>query len=145
MKLVLSCSATKRPAKKHELVPFAQLYDGPMWRQVRAAMFPHSDLAAVSALYGFLEPHTEIETYDLKMDEKSAREFIKGSHLYRLAQFCAGERVVMFGGQHYRSIGIMAKQRYPAECKGLEFATGSFLEQRKRLGHELRVMWRPRR
>lgn len=139
--LVLSCSATKKPVGENERVPFALLYDGPMWRQVRAAGFPLDRVAAVSALYGFLEPdHPAIWTYDREMDEKAAARICgTGDHVHRFA--VAAELhggAMVFGGEMYRRVADYARRYRPSLDGRINFATGSFLEQRKQLGEWLR-------
>lgn len=135
--LIMACSATKRDVAGD--VRFIELYDGPMWRQIRASGFPASNVAAISALYGFLEPGYQIETYDIQMDEKrSARICGLGNHVWRLIQAVRAARGAMvFGGQLYRNVASTA-QRVEPELN-LSQASGTFLEQRKQLGAWLRA------
>lgn len=131
--LVMSCSDVKRPVPAGELVRFADLYDGPMWKQVKASGFPLCNVAAVSALYGFLEPGMAVETYDRQMDDETSRRICGTSdHVYRLAQAIrtAGSAMV-FGGRLYRAVAETAGRVYPDLA--MTFATGSYLEQRKQL------------
>lgn len=151
MKLILGCSATKAAIAPDQDVEFFDLYAGPMWLQVKAAAFDRDRVAALSAQYGFLEPRREIRTYNARMDERVCRGhpigrnrtradlFITyGNDLSRLAAWIAGERCVVFAGAEYRRIVEAASARFPEPCALVELAGGSFLEQRKRLGQELR-------
>lgn len=138
--LVMSCSATKRPTAAGELVRFADLYDGPTWRQVKASQFPRSNVAAISALYGFLEPGMAIETYDRKMDDKAMHRICYTSdHAWRLEQAIrqAGSAFIV-GGALYRQLGRTVVQSWPDLADRVTFASGSFLAQRKQLGAWLR-------
>lgn len=144
MLLILSCSAIKRPIGTQR-VPFALLYDGPMWRHVRAVGFPLDRVAAVSAQYGFLEPdHPAIWAYDCVMDEKiAARICGTGDHVHRLAvtaELHGGAMV--FGGAMYRRVAEYAVRYRPSLDGRIKFATGSFLEQRKQLCEWLRLQER---
>src|SRR5262245_60058852 len=84
---ILSCSETKRPLGKFEFMRFIDLYDGPLWRHVRASGFPPANVAAISALYGFLEPGWPIRTYQRAMDEKKAHRICHtGNDVWRCAE-----------------------------------------------------------
>lgn len=135
--LIMACSATKRDAGGN--VRFIDLYDGPMWRQIRASGFPASNVAAISAAYGFLEPGFQIETYDMQMDEKSSALICgQGNHVWRLIKAVRVARGgIVFGGRLYRNVGSTAKRVDPE--LDLTQASGSFLEQRKQLGAWLRA------
>lgn len=138
--LILSCSATKLGAAG-ELRPFGEIYDGPLWRDVKRAGFPLARVAALSAAHGFLEPCHPIRLYDQKLDEERARWFARtGDHRARLAQAieAAGEAFVV-GGKLYRAIAEAAIEQRPAIAGLVTFARGSFLEQRKQLGAWLRA------
>lgn len=133
--LVMSCSDVKIPTKLGELVRFADLYNGPMWLQVKASGFPMTNVAAVSAMYGFLEPGMAIETYDRQMDEKaSERQCSTSDHVYRMAQAvkAAGSAFVV-GGKLYRALGERVTHCYPDLAPVMTFAQGSYLQQRKQL------------
>jgi hypothetical protein len=138
--LVMSCSATKRPAGANEWLRFADLYIGPMWQQVHASKYPLTNVAAVSALYGFLEPGMPINTYDRVMDEKIAHSICHTSnHVARFhdATMIAGSAFVV-GGQLYQELAKTAIRWRPALGELVTFASGSFLQQRKQLGQWLR-------
>lgn len=136
--LIMSCSAVKLPTGDN-LVRFANLYNGPMWLQVKASGYPLANVAALSALHGFLEPGMAIRTYDVEMDEEhSHRIYTEGCHVARLAKAVkqAGSAFVV-GGKMYQEIARTAVRRDP-ELEGLiDFATGSYLSQRKQLGEWL--------
>lgn len=140
MLIILSCSETKRaPATRR--APFFDVYDGPMWRQVKAAGFPRERVAAISALYGFLDPSqwSQIELYNVKMDEERCRRIIgEGGHVHWLAEAIAkAGGAYVFGGSLYQEI-VRAAIRYRPELEPLvTFARGTFLEQRKQLGELL--------
>jgi hypothetical protein len=138
--LVLAFSATKREVGD-KLVPFAELYDGPMWRQVRASGYPVSNVAAVSALYGFLEPGAQIRTYDTEMDQKRMRRMCgTGNDVWRFEQ--ATERAggaFVVGGRLYQELARTAIRRRPELTNKIRFASGSYLQQRKQLGAWLRA------
>jgi hypothetical protein len=138
--LVMSCSSTKRAIAAGEAARFADLYDGPTWRQVRASRFPLTNVAAISALYGFLEPGAPIETYDRKMDDKTAlRISTTGDHVWRLEQATrqAGSAFIV-GGELYRQLGEAMLRKAPDLVDRVTFASGSYLAQRKQLGAWLR-------
>lgn len=138
--LVMSCSDIKRPVGD-QLVRFADLYDGPSWRQVKASGFPLHNVAAISALHGFLEPGFAIRSYDRKMDaEISARICGTSDHVARLAAAIrqAGSAYVVGGGL-YRALAETAIRVYPELAELVTFATGSYLAQRKQLGVWLRA------
>jgi hypothetical protein len=138
--LVMSCSSTKRDVVAGDLVRFAYLYDGPTWRQVKASGFPLTNVAAISALYGFLEPGMAIETYDRKMDDKAAlRISTTSNHAWRLEQAVrqAGSAFIV-GGALYRQLGETMLRHAPDLAGVVTFATGSYLAQRKQLGAWLR-------
>jgi hypothetical protein len=143
--LVMSCSSTKREVVAGDLVRFAYLYDGPTWRQVRASGFPLTNVAAISALYGFLEPGMAIETYDRKMDDKAAARICTTSnHAWRLEQAVrqAGSAFIV-GGELYRQLGETMLRHAPDLADRVTFATGSYLAQRKQLGTWLRSQAAP--
>ena len=133
--LVMSCSKVKRATAPRELVRFFDLYDGPTWQQVKRSAFPRENVAAVSALYGYLEPGTAIETYDCKMDdERAARMCHTSDHGARLAAAidAAGSAFVV-GGQLYQQLARRALALRPAIADRVTFAAGSYLQQRKQL------------
>lgn len=138
--LILSCSERKRPTRSHEFVRFIELYDGPTWQQVRASGYPATNVAAISAMGGFLEPGWPIQTYDKKMDEDSAHWFVRFSdHTYRLAKCVekAGSAFVV-GGLLYQSIARAAELQRPSIVPRMSYASGSYLAQRAQLGEWLR-------
>lgn len=135
MKLILACSATKAPVKPRQWIDAYDLYTGPMWQQLKVAKFPRANVAAISALHGFVEPGKQIFTYDVAMDEDRAHAIARTSNdLWRLQEWVGGDRVVMFGGRLYLSIGEIAKEKYPFSCEHLVLVGGTFLKQRKLLG-----------
>lgn len=138
--LVLSCSEVKRPVDPRAWVPFTELYDGPMWRQVRVAGFPFASVAALSAAYGFLAPGETLQWYDCKMDEKrSARFCSQGNDVARLAQAIRGAgSAFVVGGHLYQAIARRAIAREAELAELVTFAAGSYLQQRKQLGEFLR-------
>lgn len=139
--LVMSCSEGKRATEPGELVRFGDLYNGPMWLQVRSSKYPMTNVAAISALYGFLDPGMAIETYDRVMDEKTSQAFCQTSdHVYRMAQaiITAGAGFVV-GGKLYRELGEQVLRSYPDLAGLITFAEGSYLQQRKQLGEWLRA------
>ena len=138
--LVMSCSQEKAPVHAAELVRFAELYCGPMWQQVKASGFPLTNVAAISALHGFMEPGYAIRTYDLKMDDDiSARQSREGNDVERLAAAIreAGSAFIV-GGKLYRAMAETAIRRHSELAACVTFASGSYLEQRKQLGAWLR-------
>lgn len=139
--LIMSCSAVKRPVGEREWLPFGELYDGPTWRQVRASGFPMTSVAAISALYGFLEPGHTIRTYDRKIDEDISRRFCTESNdVARIARAIeiAGAAFVV-GGQLYQAVARAAVRFRPQLAGDVAFASGSYLRQRKQLGEWLRA------
>lgn len=65
--LVVACSK----AKKEQLAPAIEMYDGPVFRSLRKWQ-PNIDVLVLSAKYGAIPAHQVIETYDLKMTEDTA-------------------------------------------------------------------------
>lgn len=139
MFLILSCSEVKvAPRAPRRFAPFFDVYNGPMWKQVKACKFPRDRVAAISARYGFLEPGADIELYDDVMDVKSSAWFCsKSNHVWRLARLAdkAGGAFVV-GGQLYQAIAQTALRIEPG--LPITFASGSYLQQRKQLGEWLR-------
>jgi hypothetical protein len=118
------------------------VYNGPLWQQVKASDFPMTNVAAISALYGFLEPGHPIESYDRKMDDKRIWELLStsnhGARFERMVRGCGGAFIV--GGSLYRQWADGVLSRYAPELRGVvAFASGSYLEQRKQLGEWLRA------
>lgn len=137
--LVLSCSQEKADIGDR-YAPFTDLYDGPMWRQVKLSRFPLTNVAAISALYGFLEPGHPVHAYDRQMDEKtSKRHCSTGSGVAVLAnavEVAGGAFVV--GGKMYQELARTAVRWRPSLEPLIAFAEGSYLQQRKQLGQWLR-------
>lgn len=141
--LVLSCSSTKAPAPVNEWIRFFDFYDGPMWRQVKLSGFPQSNVAAISAGYGFLAPGQPVMPYDQVMDEKRSRHFCgSGDHVAQLAKCAelAGSAFIVGGGLYQELAHTAARWRKELEPL-LTFASGSFLRQRKQLSQFL-TNWR---
>jgi hypothetical protein len=141
--LILSCSQEKAPVPPGASTHFFDLYDGPMWRQVKGAGFPRAKVAALSALYGFMEPDypAVLQSYDTKMDEeRSARLCNTSCHVARLAQLVrAHGAAFIVGGKLYQEIARTAERITPELAPRLTYAAGSYLEQRKQLGAWLRA------
>lgn len=137
--LVAACSKVKREASG--LVRFGDLYDGPTWRDIRASGFPMANVAAISALHGFMEPGTQIETYDRVMDDKiSARICGTGNDVWRLGQMVqAHPETFVLGGALYQEIARTVARVWPNTTSRIVYASGSFLAQRKQLGEWLRA------
>lgn len=133
--LLLSCSAQKRATTGP--VPFIDLYDGPMWRQVRASSVPASSVAALSAEHGFLAPGTPVAAYDRRLDESRLAELARAPSA--LVDAIDGHRVVLFfGGDLYRRLIRASLAGRPDLLGRVRYATGSYLQQRRQLGEELR-------
>lgn len=138
--LVLSCSASKAPTVAGEWRRLADLYDGPLWQDVRRSGFPLTNVAALSALHGFVEPGRPLKTYDQMMDADTSRQFCRTSdHCARLAKAIrtAGAGYIV-GGKFYRAIGEAALDLFPDIRPLATFATGSFLQLRGQLNRWLR-------
>lgn len=80
--LVMSCSASKVPQMGP--APAMQVYDGPMWRDLRRWVKAHPVDAAVhlevwvlSAKHGLIPAQTKIEDYNLKMTAERAAELVR--------------------------------------------------------------------
>lgn len=136
--LILSCSATKNVTPGFAFWRFLKVYDGPMWRQVKASSFPEGNVAALSAGYGFLEPGMPIRSYDTEMDEDRSRAFIHTSnHCFRLRQAVAKAKgAFVVGGGMYQAIARAAMAGDALEAT-VAYAEGNFLQQRKQLGEFL--------
>jgi len=133
--LILPCSEVKRPAEPDEWFKFADLYDGPTWRQWRASGFPRSNVAAISALYGYLEPGMAICTYNRRMDGDRLQSFMRvGDHVGRLAAdlrrvpsaFCLGSALYCELVRHTEHV-------YPELRGKVAYASGTYLQQRRQL------------
>ncbi len=138
--LVLSCSEMKAAVGEEQLVRFGELYTGPLWQQVKAAGYPMTNVAAVSALYGFLEPGFQIRTYDRKMDEKISRRICcegNAPALFAQAVRTAGSAYVV-GGKMYRELAETAMRMWPELVPQVTLAEGSFLQLRAQLGKWLK-------
>jgi hypothetical protein len=135
--LVLSCSQTKAPSAGY--IRFHDLYAGPLWQQVKASSFPLTNVAAISAMHGFLAPGSVIKTYDRMLDEKAAESFVSTSnHVWRFAMLAgAMPRTLVIGGRFYRQLPEAATSRYPSIAPKVAFAAGSFLQLRAELGRFL--------
>lgn len=134
---VVSCSATKRAAA--EPVPFIELYDGPMWRQVRASAVSSSSVAALSAEHGYLAPDSSVAFYDRPMTEARLEELTAAAGDGFADAVAAHDSVLVFGGELYRRLVRAALAHRPGLEGRVKFATGSFLKQRKQLGEALRA------
>lgn len=133
--LVVSCSSVKRDDTGDDLVRFIDLYDGPFWRQIKASDFPRSNVAAISGLYGFLEPGMAIRTYDRMLSADSCRRLCRqGNNIsvftktVRKAKGC-----FVVGGELYRQLPLVATYAFPDIAPLVSFAEGTFLQQLKQL------------
>lgn len=149
--LVLSCSAEKRPSGRFEWRRFHELYCGPLWLQVAKAGFPWENVAAISALYGFLEPGSPICTYDRVLDEKRCDAMVNtGNDLYRFGKLVESHgSAYVVGGKLYRRLAEKAEEvsgqpapggPWPNVAGRIIYCEGTYLEQRKRLGEWLRSL-----
>jgi len=129
--IVLSCSQVKRTTS--EPTPFADVYDGPIWRQVKKH-FPTSNIAVLSAEHGLLEPGARIEHYDRLMDEERLLQFI--NDLDQMERFAAlvrqYDKVLVVGGELYKLFALyFTSIMYP---ELVHYTCGSYLQQRGALG-----------
>ena len=140
--LILACSKTKNNFDEAPALSwrrFHELYAGPLWEDVKRSGFPLGNVAALSALHGYLEPGWPIRPYDHEMDIDQSRNFQRtGCHRSRLAKDAdAHGRVFVVGGRDYRAIAEAAELLMHPGTK-VEYATGSYLAQRKQLNAWLR-------
>jgi hypothetical protein len=137
--LIVGCSKTKLAVSKDQLVRFGDLYAGPMWLQIKAAGYPMTNVAAISALHGFLLPGMPIRTYDRVMDAKIADALCRSGGPFQIASTieAAGSAFVV-GGMLYRSIVEAAITAEPSIADRVTFATGSFLKMRGQLARFLK-------
>lgn len=146
--IVMPCSATKKAVEGQ--VPFIELYDGPLWKQVHNN-WSADHVMVLSAEHGLLEPGTEIENYDRLMDETRLVELINEGALDTFDAVCEGyDFVLIVGGETYKHFALAAVALYPELASKVLFAGGSYLQQRKALktfmdrsndfaGHQLQV------
>lgn len=134
--LLVSCSATKRPTVGP--VPFVELYDGPMWRQVRASSVASSAVAALSAEHGYLAPDSAVVKYDRQITEARVDELAAAGGAALVDAIEQNDDVRVFGGELYRRLVRTALAGRPDLLDRVTFATGSFLKQRRQLGETLR-------
>lgn len=79
--LILSCSQKK--IINPNPLPAIERYDGPSYKVLRKIMSSSNynnslDIAIISAKYGLLQPHENIEDYDLKMNKQIAESINNG-------------------------------------------------------------------
>lgn len=137
--IVLGCSATKRATSGP--VPFTDLYNGPIWQQLRRQGYPTESIAVLSAEHGILAPKSVISTYDKKMTEERLDEIASDkTQVDRFAQMVekAGKAIV-FGGEDYKLFALSVLARHPNLIDKLHFSVGSYLQQRGALNHFLRA------
>jgi hypothetical protein len=131
--IIMPCSATKKNVAGQ--VPFIDLYDGPLWKQVRK-FWNHNHVMVLSAEHGLLEPGTEIENYDRVMDEDRLVELLNDGALDTFDAICEGyDFVLVVGGETYKHFALAAVAMYPELRDRVLFAGGSYLQQR----HALKV------
>jgi hypothetical protein len=129
--IIMPCSATKKPVQGQ--VPVIDLYDGPLWKQVRNN-WDAEHVMVLSAEHGLLEPGTEIETYDRVMDEDRLVELLNDGALDTFDAICEGyDFVLVVGGETYKHFALAAVATYPELVSKVLFAGGSYLQQRKAL------------
>ena len=76
--LILACSATKR--SRPGWIPAVDCYDGPLWQTLRAIGPDQQDtnVAVLSARYGFIDARSPIENYDTRLTAALADRMIEG-------------------------------------------------------------------
>src|SRR5262245_48376550 len=127
--LVMPCSADKKATSK--AIPILELYDGPLWQQVRKANYPSHLVAVMSAEHGLLDPEVEIPSYDRKMDEARLLELVCDNEtIDNLAIMIesAGFAVIV-GGELYKLLSLALLARYPELIDKVRFVCGSYLQQ----------------
>jgi hypothetical protein len=135
--ILMPCSAVKRPTV--EPTRFIDLYDGPLWRQIRKHAYPADSVACLSAKHGLLMPGAKIEPYDQLMDEQRLLEIINdGNTVEQLAGLTeqAGLLLVI-GSETYKFVGLALAAARPQLSGQVRFACGSYLEQRRALNQYL--------
>ncbi len=112
--LVMACSATKKASPRP--IPAIDLYDGPMWRTLRAclATLPRAGdgiadgslvIKVLSARHGVIGHNVEIGYYDERMTEARAARMARtpSYDLQQLASVVSGSAsVLLAGGSVYR-------------------------------------------
>ncbi len=134
--LILGCSATKKVVNGP--TPFLDVYDGPIWQQVRSAKYPRDKVAVLSAEHGLLEPGTAIENYDRVMTEDRLVEFVNDPVMMQRFVDLVDKHgsAIVVGGELYKlfSLGLAAMR--PRLIGKVRFVLGSYLQQR----HGLKVL-----
>lgn len=133
--LIVACSATKRETTTPQ--PITEVYDGPMWKQIRKAGIDAGRVAALSAEHGFLPPHSQITTYDRAMTADRVAQLAQDDGAQLATTLERHGRALVFGGELYRSLVARLLRSRPDLVAKLTFATGSFLKQRAQLSAAL--------
>ena len=132
--IVMSCSQVKKQTTKP--MPFAEVYDGPIWQQVKKH-WPSSHIAVLSAEHGLLEPGTEIMPYDRLMDEDRLLHILNDEkQMEKFAELVRQYgKVIVVGGELYKLFALyFTSIMYPELGDRVHFACGSYLQQRGALG-----------
>jgi hypothetical protein len=135
--LVMSCSQVKLGVT--EPTPFFDVYDGPMWKQVKKH-WPADRVAVLSAEHGFLPPGARIVPYDRLMDEDRLLAIINDhEQLNAFAELTKQfDKVIVLGGELYKLFSLyITGIMYPELITKVHFACGSYLQQRAVLNQYL--------
>ncbi len=112
--LVISCSERKNKSKN--LIPAIERYTGQWYGVInklkRENKYPiNLDVVIISSKYGFLKPDDPIEDYDLRMDEKRAKE---------LNPQIMGKFKMLLESKYYNTIFINLGRDYSPAIDGLK-------------------------
>jgi len=101
--LILSCSNKK----KDGLMKAIELYDGPAYHIVRNYLKrspDNIDIKILSAKYGLIDPDLAISTYDQKMTNEKALEYIK-KYKNIIKDFVQKyDDIFVYGGKYYKMV-----------------------------------------
>jgi len=111
---VISCSERKN--KSENLLPAIERYTGAWYGVINKLKRenrypPNLDIVIISAKYGFLEPNDPIENYDLRMNEKRAKE---------LNHEVISKFKTLLETKHYNTIFINLGKDYLPSIDGLK-------------------------
>lgn len=138
MLFIIACSQAKKATEGP--APFTEVYDGPLWRDLRRANVPRHRIAALSARYGFLAPGASIVAYDQVMTWERVAELAAEPHQLAAIRDHAQQhgRVCVVGSRLYRHLVDLALDLQLAPAVTVRPIGGSILQMRGDLNGLLR-------
>lgn len=141
---IVPCSKSKHPELRRTMFPARDAYTGPAFRIAREGLErTGSSWCVLSALYGFIYPHTEIGWYEKKMGRVSALTSLTASMLcdqmkcYGLmGELAAASRVIVLGSTRYaEAAAAMLRRDVESPVAGLPI--GKMMRAIKELFNEV--------